>query len=108
MRTVYAILSSFAPYPVTIVDGHQVPIVPVNTGLGRFSSASPDWWIYLIMSVVAEYAAVLVYTTFGMLTPLAKDIPAYDKAPTDSYEGHQMGSYAPAYANQQSQYYASR
>ena len=120
VRTVYAALSSYAPSPFSFVDGHEVVSIPSDSGLGRFSSVSPEWGYYLVMGVIMEYAAVLVYTVVGIITPLDKDMPAYAKAGTDSrpgsseairlnqgfappaeYAGQQQYGYQPQYASQQ-------
>ena len=81
---IYAVLSSFAPYPLTIIDGQQIPLIPSNDGLGKFSSASSEWAIYLVMSVLMEYIAVIIYAVVGIVTPLSKDVPDYGKAESSS------------------------
>ena len=77
VRVLYGVLSAFAPYSVTIVDGHAAPSGPSNSGLSKFSITSPEWGIYLVMSVIVEYAAVLIYAVVGIVTPLGKDMPDY-------------------------------
>lgn len=122
VRTLYSVLSSFAPFPATFVDGQEVLTEPSDSGLGRFSSFSSDWWIYLVMAIVMEYCAVLIYVTVGLITPLSKDLPDYSKAASysDSRAGsseafrmgaYSQGPYAPGqqqYVAQPQQYYGSR
>ncbi|TFK93048.1 hypothetical protein K466DRAFT_169562 [Polyporus arcularius HHB13444] len=40
VRVLYGLLGGFAPSPLTIVDGKQVPSVPSNDGLGKFTTSS--------------------------------------------------------------------
>ncbi|KAH9891059.1 hypothetical protein C8Q73DRAFT_606069, partial [Cubamyces lactineus] len=79
-RVLYGVLSSFAPTPFAVVDGHLVPITSSNSGLAKFSTTSSDWAIYLVMSVLAEYISVCIYTIFGIVTPLSKDVVDYENA----------------------------
>ncbi|RPD61451.1 hypothetical protein L227DRAFT_610462 [Lentinus tigrinus ALCF2SS1-6] len=79
VRVLYGLLSSFAPTSVTFVSGHQVPLPPSTDGLGIFASSSPYWGIYLVMSVIAEYAVVLIFVGIGLVTPLGQDIVDYEK-----------------------------
>ncbi|KAI0662460.1 hypothetical protein C8Q70DRAFT_931321 [Cubamyces menziesii] len=113
VRVLYGVLSSFAPSPFAIVDGQLVPTAPSNSGLAKFSSTSSEWAIYLIMSVLAEYISVFIYTVFGIITPLSKDAVDYENAmarstnssgqtlnPAPQY-GYQYPPQAKAYATQQ-------
>ena len=53
------------------------------------------------MSVAMEYIAVIIYAVVGIITPLSKDVPEYDKASSDaSHEALRMGAYSdpPQYA----------
>ncbi|KAI0724188.1 hypothetical protein C8T65DRAFT_704103 [Cerioporus squamosus] len=90
VRVLYSILSSFAPYPLKIVDGQQELSIPNNSGLGKFTSVSSEWGIYLVMSVLMEYIAVIIYVVVGIMTPLGKDAPPEyvkdeEEAPGQSY-----------------------
>ncbi|RPD58385.1 hypothetical protein L227DRAFT_505377 [Lentinus tigrinus ALCF2SS1-6] len=87
VRVLFSVLSAFAPYPFAIVNGQQVLSAPNNDGLGKFSSVSSEWGIYLIMSVLMEYIAVIIYVVVGIITPLSRDVPDYDKTEvsSDSY-----------------------
>ena len=93
MRVLYSTLSAFAPSSIAFVDGHQVLVRPSADGLGRFSSASSQWGIYLGMSVLMEYAAVLIYAITGVVTPLQRDIPGYAKTEVDSPRGSSSNAY---------------
>lgn len=62
----YAILSAFAP---ASVPGSP----PRSGGLSKFNSQTGPWEIYLVMSVIAEFVTVLIYTIVGVITPLKKD-----------------------------------
>ena len=59
-----------------------------------------------------EYAAVVIYTVVGIITPLSKDAPDYNKAPLGSHEGsleaYQMSGYNPQYYTSQPQQYAAQ
>lgn len=62
VRVIYGILSSFAP------------VIPTESNeLSRFSLTTGSWGIYLGMSVLMEFAAVLIYTFVGITTPLQRD-----------------------------------
>ena len=63
---VYTLLSGFAP---AAVPGKP----PATGGLSDFNSQTGSWPIYLVMSVLAEFATVLIYTVVGITTPLGKD-----------------------------------
>ncbi|KAI0724186.1 hypothetical protein C8T65DRAFT_691335 [Cerioporus squamosus] len=73
VRILYGALSSWSPATVTFFGGHQVPVHPSNSGLGKFSAASSRWGIYLVMSVMMEYIAVGIYLLGGVLIPLRKE-----------------------------------
>ena len=66
-------------------------VKPSNDGLGKFSSSSSAWGIYLVMSVLMEYIAVVIYAVVGMVTPLSKDVPTYGKMDVDS-ESYPIGA----------------
>ncbi|KAK7682031.1 hypothetical protein QCA50_014995 [Cerrena zonata] len=62
VRVIYGILSSYAP------------LIPTEKGgLSQFSLSTGSWGIYLGMSVLMEFAAVLIYTFVGITTPLQRD-----------------------------------
>ncbi|KAI0334289.1 hypothetical protein GY45DRAFT_1318778 [Cubamyces sp. BRFM 1775] len=80
IRVLYAILSAFAPVTRAFdADGHPIP-VNSSSSLKTFGP-SGSWAVYLIMSVVAEYIVVLIYTTVGIRTPLSQD----EQAPSNAY-----------------------
>ncbi len=100
MRVLYGVLSSFAPPIIAFgPDGNPTSAKPSNDGLGKFSSSSSEWGIYLVMSVLMEYIAVIIYAVVGITTPLSKDLPDYGKASNASRDvssgGHPMEAYAP-------------
>ncbi|TFK93049.1 hypothetical protein K466DRAFT_479360 [Polyporus arcularius HHB13444] len=98
IRVLYSVLSSFSPYPLQIVDGQQVLSIPSNSGLGKFSTVSSEWGLYLIMSVLMEYIAVIIYVVVGIITPLGKDAPPVYAKEDGSSESYMMGG------SQQQQY----
>ncbi len=80
VRIVYTLLSSFAPLPFGFdASGHMVGVVS-DSPLKHFSGTSGSWALYLVMSVVAEYAVVLIYTFAGLRIPLKQDLADYQKA----------------------------
>ncbi|RPD81633.1 hypothetical protein L226DRAFT_555791 [Lentinus tigrinus ALCF2SS1-7] len=91
VRVLYSVLSAFAP-PLVIVNGLQVLSAPGDEGLGKFSSVSSEWAIYLVMSVLMEYIAVVIYVVVGIVTPLGRDAPDYGKAEGSS-EPYMMSGY---------------
>lgn len=52
---------------------------PSNSGLGKFSAVSSQWGIYLIMSVMTEYIAVIIYLVSSMIIPLRKEMVVYEE-----------------------------
>ncbi|KAI1795399.1 hypothetical protein LXA43DRAFT_40422 [Ganoderma leucocontextum] len=115
VRIVFTILSSFAPLPFGFdAAGHMVPVVS-NSPLKQFSGTSGSWAIYLCMSVIAEYAAVLIYTFAGLRLPLKQDLADYQKAGmhmrtmSEEVLTHDVQPYAPysqSYSQQYSQPYS--
>lgn len=75
VRVVYQVLTVVAPYPYTFVGDQQVPASSTNATLEKFSLTSSAWGIYLAMSVLMEYIAVVIYVVVGIITPLSKDQP---------------------------------
>ena len=84
IRVLYTILASFAPSSFIISDSGRREANPsfASSPLAKFSSPTGDWQIYLVMSVLAEYAVVLVYTGAGLRLPLKQDEADYQKANT--------------------------
>ncbi|KAI0351243.1 hypothetical protein OH77DRAFT_1498660 [Trametes cingulata] len=73
VRVLYAVLSSFAPSAFGFdANGHPIAVHSTSV-LANFNPSTGSWAIYLFMSVVMEYIAVLIYTTVGIRTPLSKD-----------------------------------
>ncbi|KAI8992777.1 hypothetical protein BD414DRAFT_482168 [Trametes punicea] len=86
VRVLYAILSSFSPSPRGFdAEGRPIPVTS-SSPLKTFNSTTGSWEAYLVMSVIAEYIVVLIYTTVGLLTPLRKDEAEYTHPSTASYE----------------------
>lgn len=73
VRMFYGVFSAFAPSTIAFYNGHQIPIEPSNSGLSKFSSASPQWDIYLVMSALMEWIAVIIYLAARLFTPLNND-----------------------------------
>ncbi|KAM5532760.1 hypothetical protein V8D89_013557 [Ganoderma adspersum] len=75
VRMLYGAFSAFAPPTVVFRNGRQVPAQPSSSGLGQFSPASPKWYIYLVMSVLMEWIAIIIYLVTRVFTPLENDGP---------------------------------
>ncbi|RDX56259.1 hypothetical protein OH76DRAFT_608389 [Lentinus brumalis] len=86
VRIIYGVLSAWGPATVTFVGGHQVPVHPSDSGLGKFSAASSQWGIYFVMSVMMEYIAVAIYLLGGVLIPLRKET-SYESEKSDGDYG---------------------
>lgn len=86
VRMLYGVFSAFAPSTVAFRNGRQIPVQPSNSGLGQFSPASPKWYIYLVMSVLMEWIAIIIYLVARVFTPLEND------RPVDSGNGKDDGS----------------
>ncbi|KAI0757361.1 hypothetical protein C8Q80DRAFT_1265298 [Daedaleopsis nitida] len=79
VRVAFGALSSFAPSPFEVRDGEVVPVPPDYSGLGKLNLSSPYWGLYVALSVLPEYIAILIYAVVGIATPLGKDMPDYAK-----------------------------
>lgn len=79
VRVAFGALSAFAPSPFEVEDGKVIPVPPDYSGLGKFNLSSPYWGLYVALSVVPEYMAILIYAVVGIMTPLGKDMPGYAK-----------------------------
>lgn len=78
VRVLYGILSSFAP------------LIPTESnGLSQFSLTTGAWGIYLAMSVLMEFTAVLIYTFVGITIPLEGDYPQPSTYNDSSLQTHQ-------------------
>lgn len=75
VRMLFGVFSAFAPSTVVFRNGHQIPVEPSGSGLGRFSPASPKWYIYFVMSVLMEWIAIIIYLVARVFTPLENDGP---------------------------------
>lgn len=56
-----------------------------SNSLSNFSPITGNWVLYLLMSVLAEYIAVVIYVVVGTRTPLDRDTQM-DYAPSASLE----------------------
>jgi len=68
IRVLYSILSSFSGSLVSTASS-----TPNTNSLAKFNMASGDWRIYLVMSVLMEIIATVIYTTAGTKIPLQQD-----------------------------------
>lgn len=66
IRVLYTVLSAFAPLGNPGVDGG-------SPSLAKFNSSHGDFAIYLVMSVIMEFAVVIIYVTAGLIIPLKDD-----------------------------------
>lgn len=73
VRVIYTVLSAFLPVTRSISPDGQVTYTTNASSLNKFNSISGSWAIYLIMSVITEYIAVLIYTAIGIKVPLQND-----------------------------------
>ncbi|KAI1797534.1 hypothetical protein LXA43DRAFT_1176877 [Ganoderma leucocontextum] len=73
VRMLYGVFSAFAPSSIAFRNGHQIPVAPSSSGLGKFSTASSKWDIYLVMSVLMEYTVIIIYLVARLFTPLEND-----------------------------------
>ncbi|KAI0932666.1 hypothetical protein AcW1_000277 [Taiwanofungus camphoratus] len=95
VRVAYAVLSAFAPVTRSINSNGQVTYTTSTSALSKFSSTSGSWVLYLIMSVVAEYIVVLIYTTVGIKIPLENDTDYSRGMNTDAWEDEEMARFKP-------------
>lgn len=59
----------------------------LNSPFTKFSPTAGDWVLYLLMGVLAEYIAVLIYVVAGTRTPLERDMQTdYARSATLDYE----------------------
>jgi len=65
IRVVYTVLSAFAPAAEVVIDGH-VMFTHTTGGLSTFSATSGSWVAFLIMSLLMEYAAVVIFGVTGL------------------------------------------
>ena len=89
VRVLFALLGSFAPQPASSYAADESMLPPIcESGsacdplspLQPFSATSGSWVVYLLMSVLAEYVVVLIYTFAGLRLPLKEDLVDFQKA----------------------------
>ncbi|KAH9836536.1 uncharacterized protein C8Q71DRAFT_758388 [Rhodofomes roseus] len=85
IRVVYTVLSSAAPYTTSLSSAGGSSTTS-NSPLSKFNSSTGSWIIYLLMSVLAEYAAVVVYCVAGTRIRLQDDVPDYINSATADYD----------------------
>ncbi|TDL17892.1 hypothetical protein BD410DRAFT_901222 [Rickenella mellea] len=78
VRILYSILSSFSP---NSLGAQTLGVAPGHTSLSKFNTVTGSWVIYLIMSLLMEIIAVLIYCTTGTLIPLQKEEQDYESGP---------------------------
>jgi len=86
VRVAYSVLSAFAPSTRAISDAGVVTTTTPNSPLTKFSPSTGSWLVYLLMGVVPEYCAVLVYVFAGTRTPLKNYETDYERSPAADYE----------------------
>ncbi|KLO19997.1 hypothetical protein SCHPADRAFT_816698 [Schizopora paradoxa] len=95
VRCIYSVLSAFSPVssfgPVT-----SSSLPAQHNSLSKFNSFSGSWQIFLVMSLVMEYAVVLIYLTVGAVTPLERGT---DDDSEEDLKGGQQGMYQQRPAN---------
>lgn len=88
LRVIFTFLGSFAPLPFGFDGvGNNVPVV-TDSPLEPFSPTSGDWTVYLLMSVLPEYVAVLIYTVAGLCLDLKQELADFRNLKA----GMQMGA----------------
>ncbi|KAH9921456.1 uncharacterized protein B0H18DRAFT_956651 [Fomitopsis serialis] len=85
VRVVYTVLSAFAPSTQSISASGVVSSTTSDSTLAKFSATTGSWVIYLVMSVLMEYAAVMVYLVAGTRIRLQDDTD-YVKSATVDYD----------------------
>ena len=70
VRVLYSILSAFAPFPQFNAGG----VIVATGGLEDFSSIAGKWQIYLVMSVLMEFAVALIYIGGGLFLLKKEDV----------------------------------
>jgi hypothetical protein len=72
----YSILNAFSnTASLSSVDAARPP----HNSLTKFNLIVGDWRIYLVMSLLMEYIAVLIYSFTGLMIPHAKKEEPSDK-----------------------------
>jgi len=90
VRTLYSLLSTFSSSSFAMIDSSTQT---VNTSsLAKFNMFTGEWWIYLVMSILMEYACVIIYTTAGLRIPLNQDYKLGD-VHGDEYPLYQQQPY---------------
>jgi len=85
VRVVYTVLSAFSPVTQSASASGKVSMTTSDSPLAKFSATSGSWAIYLFMSVLTEYAAVMVYLVAGTRIRLQDDTD-YVKSATVDYD----------------------
>jgi len=86
VRLIYSVLSAFAPIGsfTAVENGTSHP-----TGLARFNSFTGDWQIWLVMGIIMEFCAVLIYLVFGTRLPRNyRGDRGLESKETDNYNQH--------------------
>ncbi|KAH9921457.1 uncharacterized protein B0H18DRAFT_1086143 [Fomitopsis serialis] len=86
VRVAYSVLSAFAPSTLSISDAGVVTTVTPNSPLMKFSPSTGSWLVYLLMGVLPEYCAVLIYVVAGTRTPLKDNETDYARSAAADYE----------------------
>lgn len=62
-----------------IVFGPAGPVSP-HSEIVKFNLLTGEWWIFLVMGLVMEYAIALIYLAVGFVVPLGvKEVDAKEK-----------------------------
>ncbi|EIW86368.1 hypothetical protein CONPUDRAFT_140954 [Coniophora puteana RWD-64-598 SS2] len=72
VRTLYSILSTFSSSSFGI-SGTSTTTSTTTNSLSQFNMFNGNWHIYVIMGMVTEYVAIIVYSVAGMILPLESD-----------------------------------
>jgi len=76
VRVIYSALSAFGPKTNYSLIGTSNP--PHPTGLGKFNSITGEWQLFLVMSLLMEYIAIVIYLGFAT-TQLFGDTEARER-----------------------------
>ncbi|PCH41048.1 hypothetical protein WOLCODRAFT_131675 [Wolfiporia cocos MD-104 SS10] len=65
VRIAYTVLSAYAPSEYSINDDGSVTFAPSHSPIEQFGE-SGSWAVYLVMSVIMEWAVVLIHMVVGL------------------------------------------
>jgi len=73
VRTLYSILSTFSSSSFGISGTSTTTTTASTNSLSEFNMFNGNWHIYVVMGMVTEYVAVIIYSVAGLMLPLQND-----------------------------------